>query len=45
MDVHSFWNSLKIPIPKTTNHHFKSGLLKPTFLMAIFRDHSLDSKI
>ncbi|BCU12188.1 hypothetical protein BFG60_4765 [Microcystis aeruginosa NIES-98] len=35
MDPHSFWHSLKITIPKTTNHHLRSGLFKPTFLITI----------
>jgi hypothetical protein len=35
MDVYSFWHSLKIPIPKTTNHQYKSGFKQPTFLIAI----------
>ncbi|GBL08556.1 hypothetical protein MSj_00029 [Microcystis aeruginosa Sj] len=35
MAAHSFWRSLKIPILKTTNHHLRSGLFKPTFLIAI----------
>lgn len=35
MAAHSFWHNLKIPILKTTNHHLRSGLFKPTFLITI----------
>jgi|NOAtaT_5_FD_contig_123_26463_length_409_multi_12_in_2_out_0_2 hypothetical protein len=35
MAAHSFWHNLKIQIPKTTNHHLRSGLFKPTFLITI----------
>lgn len=35
MAAYSFWHNFKIQTPKTTNHHLRSGLFKPTFLITI----------